>query len=300
MLLPGQVPAQLPVWRVDRLPCVAMAVPQGKREPGQREREQDVPDAEHHGETGNLATLFAVNRELTCGRSTGTRALIDTDSEDANEKAMVLALRRGETAAFAALQSRYLDRVFSYVRRRVSQREDAEDITFEVFASAARAASSFRGDSGLFVWLVGIARRKVADHHRRSRHPVAVRECELGPVEQATLAGIEPIDLPLAERLRRHDLAVAVRQAVELLPASQREALLLRYVEQLSVRDVARLLSRSEDSVKALLRRARATLLGSLAPRLGIPGSCSRKGNPDEKATPIVSRTPVPPSTGQR
>ena len=185
---------------------------------------------------------------------------------------LVAALRAGEPAAFRTLHLRYLDRVFGYVRRRVSRSEDAEDIACEVFAAAAASLTTFRGSAGLFVWLVGIARRKVADHLRCIGRRPEIPQADLPSGELDLFAGVDwTAELP-EELLQRAEVARTVRKAVALLPEAQREAMLLRHVDGASIREVSRVMGRSEDSVKALLRRGRATLVARLAPDIaGMP-----------------------------
>src|SRR5213592_1414760 len=74
--------------------------------------------------------------------------------------------RAGEVTA-AALHERYLDDVFRYVLRRVPSVPEAEDITAEVFAAAAAGLPRFQGRVSPYLWLLGIARRKIADALRR-------------------------------------------------------------------------------------------------------------------------------------
>src|SRR5437899_6303338 len=65
------------------------------------------------------------------------------------------------------LHERYLGEVFRYVLRRVPRQEEAEDITAEVFAAAFVGLPRFRGQCSPYLWLLGIARRKIADALRR-------------------------------------------------------------------------------------------------------------------------------------
>lgn len=185
-----------------------------------------------------------------------------------SECSLIAALRAGEPSAFAVLHERYLDRVFGYVVRRVPQREDAEDITCEVFAAAVQSLPTFRGESSLFGWLIGIARRKIADHLRHTRQRQEIREADLPPDQPSPFVEVDwTEDLP-GDFLQREEVARAVRRAVAQLPDAQREVLLMRHVEGLSIHEVSHALGRSEDSVKALLRRAKATLLHALAPKV--------------------------------
>jgi RNA polymerase sigma-70 factor (ECF subfamily) len=184
-----------------------------------------------------------------------------TDPATAGEREWLAALKRREPWAWERLQSRSLDRVFSYLLLHCPRREDAEDLTAEVFAAAVASIERYRGDAQVETWLIGIARRKLVDAARkRSRRP-EVLASDLGEhaPEPSFGSSVAP-DRCLAER-ERHD---AVRQAVLQLPEPQRDALWLRCVHQLSLAETARVLRRSEDAIKGLLRRAKLTVLERL------------------------------------
>lgn len=184
-----------------------------------------------------------------------------TDPATAGEREWLAALKRREPWAWERLQRRSLDRVFSYLLLHCPRREDAEDLTAEVFAAAVASIERYRGDAQVETWLIGIARRKLTDAARkRSRRP-EVLASDLGEHAPEPSSGSTAApDRCLAER-ERHD---AVRQAVLQLPEPQRDALWLRCVHQLSLAETARVLRRSEDAIKGLLRRAKLTVLERL------------------------------------
>jgi len=172
------------------------------------------------------------------------------------DPAWVRSLRRREPAAWEQLQQRALDAVYGYLVVRTGRREDAEDLTAEVFAAAVGAIEGFRGDARVETWLLGIARRKWLDSLRRAgRRPreAALPDGFTGEWEHPHAA------VERREELRR------VREGVRALPDLQREALWLHCVDQLSLAETARLLGRSEDAVKGLIRRARLALRERLA-----------------------------------
>jgi RNA polymerase sigma-70 factor, ECF subfamily len=155
----------------------------------------------------------------------------------------------------AALAERYQAEIFRYAVRRVGDSAEAEDITAEVFAAVlaqpgrvpkvSRTASS--GDDLTRAYLIGIARRKVTDTLRkRSRHP------------QEPLSPELPHAHSLEVSLEKQEAARQLRKLLDALPADWREVLLLKYVEELSLREIALALNRSEKAVNGLLQRARA------------------------------------------
>jgi RNA polymerase sigma-70 factor, ECF subfamily len=170
-------------------------------------------------------------------------------------------MSRADRTTAAALYQRHLKDVFHYVLRRVPRIEEAEDITAEVFAAAAAGLPRFRGQCPPYLWLLSIARRQIAlaRRHAARRETLA---SELAPTNAdaeapwAALATTEGPELALIRAEARRVLG----ELVSRLSADQREALMLHYLEQLSVAEIAVVMGRSPGSVKGLLQRARASL----------------------------------------
>jgi RNA polymerase sigma-70 factor (ECF subfamily) len=162
----------------------------------------------------------------------------------------------------ADLHGRYLEEVFRYVLQRVPRQEEAEDITAEVFAAAFEGLSRFRGQCSPYLWLLGIARRKIALALRQRAARRETLASELpdesvdGPPAWEPAAGAEGPEATLT----RAEARGVVRALIAQLSADQREALLLQHVERLSVAEIAVVMGRSPASVNSLLQRARATL----------------------------------------
>lgn len=174
---------------------------------------------------------------------------------------LVHAAQDGDRAAFALLYDKYVDVVFRYVLFRVGDRELAEDVTSETFLRALRRISSvtYQGrDVG--AWFVTIARNLVLDHVKSSRFRLEVTTAEVddsgrveaGP-EQQVLAGAT-----------RSALLECVRQ----LGDDQRECIVLRFLQGLSVAETAVVMARNEGAVKALQHRAVRRLAQLLPPDL--------------------------------
>jgi RNA polymerase sigma-70 factor (ECF subfamily) len=162
----------------------------------------------------------------------------------------------------AELHRLYLKDVFQYVARRVP-RQEAEDITMQVFAAALEALPRFRGQCPPRLWLLRIARGKVVDALRRRNVRQEMLASELGSGE----AGAEPLIETLAATGEGPEAAYGraearreIRRLVEQLNPDQREALLLQHVEGLTIAEIAMVMGRSLAAVNSLLQRARATL----------------------------------------
>jgi RNA polymerase sigma-70 factor, ECF subfamily len=174
---------------------------------------------------------------------------------------LVRAAQEGDRSAFALLYDKYVDVVFRYVLFRVGDRELAEDVTSETFLRALRRITSvtYQGrDVG--AWFVTIARNLVLDHVKSSRFRLEVTTAEVddsgrveaGP-EQQVLAGAT-----------RSALLECVRQ----LGDDQRECIVLRFLQGLSVAETAVVMARNEGAVKALQHRAVRRLAQLLPPEL--------------------------------
>lgn len=154
--------------------------------------------------------------------------------------------------AAEALHREHLAAVFAFVVRRVPNRQDAEDVTAEVFAAAFAALPGRKEAHEPYPWLLGIARRKIADLLRRQARQGARAEAD---AEEAAGSMIGPeAALAWGERADR------LRGLLDNLPPDQREALLLHYVEDLSHVQVAAMLGRSPAAVNSLIQRARAAV----------------------------------------
>src|SRR5437764_699378 len=165
-------------------------------------------------------------------------------------------VRERKTALTAeTLQREYLGAVFRYVARHIRQREEAEDVTATVFAAAFESLGRFRGQCSPQAWLFGIARRKVADSLRRS-----ARRREISPSNADNPgSSVESLVQPGAEAERSEEITM-LRGIVRRLAADQRDALLMQYVDGLSVAEIAAVMGRSPAAVNSLLQRARAAV----------------------------------------
>jgi RNA polymerase sigma-70 factor (ECF subfamily) len=181
----------------------------------------------------------------------------EAPAREAEEPGLVARSLRGDRDARAELFDRYLEAVYEFVFYRVGRRpEIAEEVTQEVFARALTHMDRYdaaRGDFGQ--WLGGISRNAIRDLARRSRAPGSALAGDPGPV----LASIPGRGDPAAEAAARDGDAVLLR-ALSALPLRYREVLRWKYLEGLSVREIAGRTRSSEKAVEGVLGRARAAL----------------------------------------
>lgn len=158
--------------------------------------------------------------------------------------------RRGQDGAFEALVSRYQTRLLGFCRNMLGNREDAEDVLQEVFASAYTAMLADDREIMVRPWLYRIARNRSLNHMRRAR-PVGVDSMDIHVADFGTST---------AERVHARTEFRQVMEDIALLPETQRTALILREVDGLSYEQVAEAMETTVPSVKSLLVRARVAL----------------------------------------
>jgi RNA polymerase sigma-70 factor (ECF subfamily) len=167
---------------------------------------------------------------------------------NADERSLVEAAQK-DPARFADLYEANVDRVYAYIRRRVRDRAEAEDLTSAVFHQALAHLPRFEWRGITFAaWLLRIAANAVIDRWHSSRREAN----DLGP-EDSTAA-----EAPSIER------SVMLSQLVDSLPPDQRQVIVDRFVEQRSIREIAETLGRSEGAIKQLQFRALTTLRAHL------------------------------------
>ncbi|MDQ6615287.1 MAG: RNA polymerase sigma factor [Actinomycetota bacterium] len=152
-------------------------------------------------------------------------------------------------AALLALYDTALPDVYGYLLRRCGRVDWAEDLTAEVFLAAVDAVRRERPVKMSTAWLVGVARHKLADHWRR----LAREDRGLGAGDVAGVAGVAGV----ADPWDAHLDAVRARNTLAKLAPHHRGALILRYLDDLPVAEVAALLDRTVHSTEGLLVRAR-------------------------------------------
>ena len=165
-----------------------------------------------------------------------------------------------QTAPWTAesLANCYLEPLAAYVSRRIAHEMEAEDIVAEVFMDVCsqleripRLGSDSENDATL-AYLIGMARRKIAlSLRKRERHKE-----ETLPQNHEEMRSLG-ISSSSESQLLGKEQAEMLRKTLEAIPEIQREVLLLKYVENLSLREIGKIIGKSEQAVSSLLRRAR-------------------------------------------
>ena len=173
------------------------------------------------------------------------------DVEKQDERKLVRALLHGEVRALETFYRHYALRLGSFIRQRVVSAQDAEEILQDSLLSALDSFVLFSGKSSLFTWLCGIARHEISDSYRK-RTIKSVVFSRLPFVEGFVSRALEP-----DAKLMRKEYEKRVRRALELILPHYREMLELKYMDGLTVAEIARRLGMSFKACESALVRAR-------------------------------------------
>ena len=166
------------------------------------------------------------------------------------QERLLIEAAQKNPSRFAELYEANFERVYAFIARRVQDRHDAEDLTAEVFHHALANLARFEWRGVPFaVWLFRIAANVIVDRSRKTKQTVDPKMAE---------------DL---DQSRWHDIErrATLFQLVNSLPEDQRSVVVKRFVEQKTVRDIAKEFGRSEGAIKQLQFRA----LENLRARVG-------------------------------
>ena len=163
----------------------------------------------------------------------------------------------GDESAITTLIERHRKKVYNYILMLVKDQQTADDLFQETFIKVIASLRAGRySENGKFIsWVLRIAHNQVIDHFRAQRQDKSVSEAEAGYDMLGTLRFAERTveDSMVSEQIERD-----VRKLIELLPAEQREVVMMRYFAGLSFKDIA---EQTDVSINTALGRMRYALI---------------------------------------
>ncbi len=183
------------------------------------------------------------------------------NTEPSTDTKLAKLVAAGDEQALQVFYDRYADPLFAFIYHHLdSAREDAEEVWQTTLLAATHSLASFSGESRLFTWLCAIARHKIADFRRRTAQPADVfSDVPTQHLLQLMVSAPLPEEIVLQRATR-----ILVVKALAALSDEYRIALLARYIDDLSVKEISNMLGRSYKATESLLSRAREALRQSL------------------------------------
>lgn len=161
---------------------------------------------------------------------------------------LVSGIKAGDRSALDSLVRRWYPRICGYAFKMLRNEQDAYDVTQETFVAMMQGLRDYRAGRKFESWLFTIAHNKCMDHLRARKKDAA------SDGTQDDCPSPEP---PLDESVT---VSIAVRQAVDRLPDSQRETVILRYFHQFSAGEISRMTRTPLPTVKSRLKSAKKLL----------------------------------------
>jgi RNA polymerase sigma-70 factor (ECF subfamily) len=185
-----------------------------------------------------------------------------------NERDLIKEIQGGNQAAFKELFDSYSTLVYNVAYRMLQNKQDAEDVTQDVFFQAYKSLKRFRFDSKLSTWLYRIALNRSLNHQRNKK---LERWLSLDFVSEEKgnddFDALGTTDENADHIMEKKDTERIVQEAINSLPQQQRIAILLHRYEELSYEEIAQIMDVTVASVESRLHRAKQTLAKKLLPR---------------------------------
>jgi RNA polymerase sigma-70 factor (ECF subfamily) len=153
----------------------------------------------------------------------------------------------GSRAAFEELICRYSPRLFHFLRPRIATKQDIEDLVQETFLKAFRNIDRYNPEFKFSTWLYTVAIRLAISHYRANK-----------PKDLSSIPNRVPVDPE--EIVTRKDQSQKMWSIAKSLHKKQYEALWLRYMEDMAVKDIALVMNKTQVQIRVLLHRARLNL----------------------------------------
>ena len=178
------------------------------------------------------------------------RTLVAVDAPDTSDEALMLAYAAGDAGAFGQLYARHRTRLYRYLMRQLRDNALADEFFQDVWQRVVSARAGWTPDAGFATWLYTIAHHRLGDHWRSLKH----RPATPGDADER-LARVADPDTPervLSDFERRRQLQLALDD----LPEEQREVLLLRLEQELTLEEIGDITGVGRETVKSRLRYA--------------------------------------------
>jgi len=166
---------------------------------------------------------------------------------DGEEKFIKQAVR-GDSSAFGSLYDHYQPMIYRFVMVKVGTREEAEDITHQVFLSAWQNVKHYKHRGHPFSsWLYQIARNQVIDHYRSKKNETSIDNVD---PEYFAAPAIAHFDLSMKLEMEK------VRTAIRQLKPDYQDVIIMRFIEDASLKEAAAMLGKTEGAIKLIQHRA--------------------------------------------
>lgn len=179
-----------------------------------------------------------------------------------DEQTIINQIIEGDTKAFAQLVNRYKDLVFTLAIRMLKHREEAEEVSQDVFIKVYRSLAKFKGDSKFSTWIYKVAYNACLDRIKMNK-----RKFNEVAIDEFTEHQIKTIDNAL-DRMENDEQQKTIQECLQLLPSEDSFLLTLYYFEDLSLDEMSKIVGIESNTIKVRLFRIRKKLASILKQHL--------------------------------
>jgi RNA polymerase sigma-70 factor, ECF subfamily len=187
----------------------------------------------------------------------------------ADDRTLVTQMLAGREDAFAEFFDVYFPRLYRFALARVGNEDGAEEIAQATMIQAMRKVGSWRGEAALFTWLCTLCRHEISSYCQRFNRPEVVVLDDAPEIRARLEALAADADTPHGA-LERRELQRFVQLTLDYLPSRYGDVLEWKYINGLSVREIAERLNASAKSVESLLTRARLAFRDGFTALTGV------------------------------
>jgi len=175
------------------------------------------------------------------------------------EKKLLFRIQNGDKEAFGEVYDEYVTKIYRFVWLKVSSQETAQDLTSEIFLKSWRylvkddtQKSKIRN---LQAFLYKVARNVIIDFYRKRSDPVSIEEIEEDIIDDR---------LNASEKLYLEDDLKEVKKALDRIKDEYSQVIILYYLEEIPIREIADILDKSEGATRVIIHRALKALRNEL------------------------------------
>jgi len=163
-----------------------------------------------------------------------------------SDNQIINAWLAGDSDKFSLLYHKYVDKLYRFIFHKVLHKETAEDLTSEIFVKILEKIHTYDHKKGAFsTWIFQIARNKIIDHFRSFKQEENIDD--IWDINSKNDLQMETDFQFIREKIQKH---------LKLLTVQQREILMLRFWQDMSYKEIAEILGKTENSVKMSASRS--------------------------------------------
>ena len=173
---------------------------------------------------------------------------------EADEISIIKQVLGGDADAFEHIVKKYEKKVYNLALRYLKNRDDALDLSQEVFIQVYNNLAQFRGDSQFSTWIYRVTYNKCVDMLRKTQK---LRRNVVMSTDDENFFETRDCRASIEEDYEGRETLVTVMKIIDTLPSEQRDVVILRYIKDLSYSQIADVLGIAEGTIKSRLNRAR-------------------------------------------